>query len=397
MPKPLNHGIRIDFPRDSLARQDFVVALRKYVLNDMAASLKHHFDKDLAPAFFAREGRAFATQDEIHVEMLPDLVFRTYSAVRYNAQEMSWNSVIPDVDERIEDIRALTEQATAGTTGADTPTGSLELDPALEIPENVAGQDVHLMPGGYVSDDPIRSGAIYDNGLTVFTAGLLGKDIDDIGQSMAHYIKYRFPDLRPRAILDCGCTIGHNTVPWAQCFPDTEVHGVDVAGSALRYGHARAESMGVPVHFHQMDATALSFADESFDIVFSSQFLHELSLEDIGKYMAEARRVLRPGGMLITMELPPNRLLAPYDQFFLDWDCYYNHEPYYRAFRDADAVNIAERAGFSADGYFQFTVPQYVKTSPERFQAEAAGPAILDSDTGRLSDDLRYFGFGLTK
>lgn len=397
MPTPLNHGIRIDFPRDSLARQDFVVALRKYVLNDMAASLKRRYEAEIAPAFLAREGRAFATQDEIHIEMLPDPVFRTYSAVRYNAQEMSWNSVIPDVARGIEAIRQQTRSAIARVTEADAAAGSLELDPALAIPENVADHDVHLMPGGYVSDDPILSGAIYDNGLTVFTAGLLGADIDDIGQSMAHYVKDRFPNLRPHKILDCGCTIGHNTVPWAQCFTDAEVHGIDVAGPALRYGHARAESMGVPVHFHQMDATALPFADQSFDIVFSSQFLHELSLADIGKYMAEAHRILRPGGMLITMELPPNRLLAPYDQFYLDWDCYYNHEPYYRAFRDADAMTIAEQAGFSGDGYFQFTVPQYVKTPPERFQAEAAGPAILDGDTGRLSDDLRYFGFGLTK
>lgn len=397
MPMPLNHGMRIDFPRDSIARQDFIIDLRKFVLNDMAASLKRRFLAEIAPTFAAREGRTFATEDEIHVEMLPDAAFRLYSVVRYNAQEMSWSSVIPDVERQIEDIRALIKKAIEPKAGINRPTGSLHLDPALPIPENVEGHDVHLMPGGYVSDDPILSGAIYDNGLTVFTAGLLGADIDDIGQSMAHYIRCRFPELRPTAILDCGCTIGHNTVPWATCFPDAKVFGVDVAGSALRYAHARAMSMGTAVHFHQMDATGLSFKDATFDLVFSSQFLHELSLEDVGKYMAEAYRVLRPGGMLITMELPPNRLLEPYDQFYLDWDAYYNNEPYYRASRDADMGVIAERSGFRPKSYFQFTVSQYGKTSPEQFRAEVNSPAVLNGDTGRLSDDIRYFGFGLRK
>ena len=47
-------------------------------------------------------------------------------------------------------------------------------------------------------------------------------------------------------------------------------------------------------------------------------------------------RVLKPGGVLLTMELPPNTSLDPYEQFYLDWDCYYNNEPFYKAFRDQD-------------------------------------------------------------
>ena len=60
-----------------------------------------------------------------------------------------------------------------------------------------------------------------------------------------------------------------------------------------------------------------------FDVVFSSMFLHELPLKDIRAYLAEAHRVLKPGGILLTMELPPNNRMEPYDRFYLDWD-YYN-------------------------------------------------------------------------
>lgn len=391
MPQPLLHGLKFEQSRDAVARQDFVVGLRRYVLNDLADALRRRFEDQVTPAFEREHGRPFATQDEIHAAMLGNTTFQFYSAARYNAQEMSWRSVIPQLAEHLQEVKD-----TAAVLAAN-PRGSLKLDAGLTLPKNVADLDVHLMPGGYDSRDEILAGAVYDNGLTVFTAGLLGPHIDDIGQSMAHYVHDRFPGFAPGRILDCGCTIGHNTVPWAQCYPQAEVHGIDVAAASLRYGHARAESLGVPIHFRQMNATGMAFESDSMDLIFSSQFLHELSIKDIRRYLAEAWRVLRPGGLLLTMELPPNRLLAPYDQFYLDWDCYYNREPFYRAFRDAEATTLLASAAFDVTQYFQFTVPQYWRTSAQEFREQIARPAAFDDDTGRLSDGIRYFGFGCWK
>jgi ubiquinone/menaquinone biosynthesis C-methylase UbiE len=125
--------------------------------------------------------------------------------------------------------------------------------------------------------------------------------------------------------------------------------------------------------------------------------VHELSVKDARKYFAEARRVLRPGGLFLTMELPPNRLLALYDQFYLDWDCYYNREPFYRAFRDADAVQLAASAGFDPATYFHFTVPQYFRTPPQQFRQWIERQTEFSAETGRLSDDIHYFAFGFWK
>lgn len=391
MPIPLTHDLKIATTRDAQAAQDFVVGLRKFVLNDLAATMRGTYEDNVRVKLERTVGKEALTQDDIHKAMRSNDVFQLYSAARYNAQEMSWRSVIPDVAESIATI----EDKAAAIT--QSPKGSLTLDPNLEIPENVSELDVHLMPGGYVSESPMLSGAVYDNGLTVFTAGMVGPHIDDIGQSMARYVAHKFPDLDPKAILDCGCTIGHHSVPWAQVFPHAQVHAIDVSGSMVTYGHARAESLGVPIHFHQMDATALGFEDGSFDVMFSSQFLHELSLKDIAQYFKEAFRVLKPGGLLITMELPPNKLLAPYDQFYLDWDCYYNREPYYRKFRDANIDDLIDGSGFRPADYFQFTVPQYFTMSDDAFKADLEKDHAFDDKIGQMKNEFRYFGFGFRK
>lgn len=379
--------------RDRAARQAFVSELRGYILNDMALAMRDAYEKRVAPAFERAHGRPPQSEDEVHGAMLSNTCFKFYSSIRYNAQEMVWRSVIPCAQTA---LAAVEDGAGAGASG-DAGLGTLKLDPSLRLPANVAGLDVHLMPGGYAPDDSPVAGAIYDLGLGVFAAGMMGRNLDDIGLSMANFVKYRFGDFRPRRILDCGATVGHNSVPWAQTFPDAEVHAIDVSGAVLAYGHARARKLGVPVHFRQMNATRLDYPDESFDVVFSSMFLHELPLADIRRFFAEARRVLAPGGLLINMELPPNAELSPYDQFYLDWDCYYNLEPYYRGFRDQSPRELVKGGGFDEQEYFQFVVPQFSYMPESEFAAAVRGARQVDGNTGRLSSGVQWFGFGAWK
>lgn len=393
MASPRSDELTIPFGRDDRARQGFVSQLRSYVLVDMADAMKGRYAETVRPRLEASKGGPVTSQDEVHDAMKSEPVFRFYSAVRVNAQEMVWRSVIPSVEKALpgltERTRALTANSPAG--------GSLTLNPDLKVPANVEGLDVHLMPGGYAPADTLAAGAVYDNGFEVFAAGFMGETLNDIGHSFANYVKHRYPDFDPRDILDCGCTIGHNTTPWAQTFPEATVHGIDVSAATLTYAHARAEGLGIPAHFTQMDATKLDFPDNSFDVVFSSMFLHELSLKDIAAYFKEAHRVLRPGGLFLTMELPPNKELDPYDQFYLDWDCYYNKEPYYRKFRDQDPRALVAAAGFAAPDYIQFVVPQFSFTPQDVFAQAVNQQGAIGGETGRLTEGLQWFGFGAWK
>lgn len=398
MPTPLKHDLYVEGTLNARSRQDFASSLRAYVLNDVADVMRRSYEENVLPRAEKKLGRAPETGPEVHKAIVDDLCFKFYSSIRYNTQEMVWRSVTHALNDNFDDINrevlAFQEKARAGG-------GSLTLDPDLEIPENVSSIDVHLAPRAYAGEfgeNDCSAGALYDHGLNIFAFGMMGDNLDDIGHSMANYIRVKYPDFKPRDILDLGCTIGHNTLAWKKTYPGAEVTGVDVAGPCLRYAHARAGAQGVAAHFRQMDATQLAYPDESFDVVFSSMLLHELSLKDIRKVLAEARRVLRPGGVMVNMELPANKDLGAYDGFYLDWDAYYNNEPFYKKFRDQDFDALCLEAGFEGDKLISFITPQYTYMSDADYveTVRSVDQAFGDT-TGRLATGVQWFGFGAWK
>ncbi|MFT6771711.1 MAG: ubiquinone/menaquinone biosynthesis C-methylase UbiE [Congregibacter sp.] len=172
---------------------------------------------------------------------------------------------------------------------------------------------------------------------------------------------------------------------------------MDIAPACLRYGNARAQNLGVDVNFRQMNATSLDYPDNSVDVVFSSMFLHELPVKDIRKVMSEAQRVLKPGGLMLHMELPPNDSLTAYDAFYLDWDAYYNNEPFYKTFRDQDFSQLRMEAGFEKDKLLQLITPQYTYMQAQDYAEAIQVDAEFGGNTGRLAAGIEWFGFGAWK
>ena len=392
----LTHDLDIGKSRDNRARERSVSSLRAYILNDMANAMRADYERAAADSAVS-DGAMPGDGPAVHKLMRGRDVFRLYSSLRCSAQELVWNSVIDSVNANADELGARFDALSRDRSKAD---GTLTLDESLEIPEYYDAVDVHLMPGNYdggAADRSVLPGAVYDNGFNVFAFGAMGEEHNDIGWSMANFVRLKFADLDPRTVVDVGCTIGHNTLPWKQTFPQADVHGLDVAAACLRYAHARARSLGVSVHFHQRRSDDLGFEDGSVDVVFSSMFLHELPKKHIQRFMSEAHRVLRPGGVLINMELPPNSALTPYDAFYLDWDSYYNNEPFYKNFRDQDYRQLCTDAGFDGESFFESVMPRYTYVDESVFSSAVAGEAEFDEDTGRLSDDIQWYGFGARK
>jgi len=397
MTRYVSHALKLAPSRDEQASQDFVSSLRAHVLGPMATGLRASFDADVAPRLAAG-----ATSRDVLKAMQPHPAFRFYTATRMKAQQLVWDSVRTTIERQRGELaaRAAALSTDAGTT-TDGEAGSLTLTPALPIPKNVAAIDVHLMPGSYSfdgGDGDIAAGSLYDNGLSVFSFGLMGETLDDIGRSIALWLSLRHPEFQPGHVLDLGCSVGHQTLPWKLTYPQAHVTGLDVAPACLRYAHARARSMGIAAHFLQANATSVPLADASQDLVFSSMLLHELPVKDIKALFREAHRLLRPGGLMLHYELPPNEALSAYDGFYLDWDSLYNAEPYYQGYRDLSPPTLAAEAGFAADRYFEAAVPSLGWHGEAAVRAAVTSQqAASSSKLGRLEDGVQWFIYGAWK
>ncbi len=72
------------------------------------------------------------------------------------------------------------------------------------------------------------------------------------------------------------------------------VVGIDIDHRVLALARAH---YGSRIEIRQMDGQALGFADQSFDVVVHFEAIYYLPLPE--KFASEARRVLRPGGVLV--------------------------------------------------------------------------------------------------
>src|SRR5204862_27873 len=129
---------------------------------------------------------------------------------------------------------------------------------------------------------------------------------------------------------------GAASAAYAAHYPDAEVHAVDIGGAMLRYAHARAESLGVGVHFPQMDASAMTFADGSFDLVVSHNLMHEIGEAKRRAMMREARRLVRPGGVVIHQDVAIRDQPTIVHQVERDWDTHFNGEVHWSTYATAD-------------------------------------------------------------
>ncbi|WP_043311078.1 malonyl-ACP O-methyltransferase BioC [Pseudomonas sp. ML96] len=100
------------------------------------------------------------------------------------------------------------------------------------------------------------------------------------------------PELVPARWLDLGCGTGHFTRALAGRYPQADGLALDLAEGMLQ--HARP--FGGARHFVAGDAESLPLRDAGLDLIFSSLAVQWCA--DFVAVLAEARRVLRPGGVL---------------------------------------------------------------------------------------------------
>lgn len=102
------------------------------------------------------------------------------------------------------------------------------------------------------------------------------------------------PDVTGRAGLDIGCGEGHNTRLLAR--RGAAVTAVDVSEIFVGFAKEAEEREPLGIRYRVASAVELPFADAAFD--FAVAFMSFMDVPETDRVLAEAFRVLRPGGFL---------------------------------------------------------------------------------------------------
>lgn len=337
------HGMSPETDHDEKARFNFLAHLNRHLASNILPGVKTAYETRVKPSNPSPKSR-----HDVRKALLQDPLFQHWSALRRGTMELRqqagrWVT--------LRQAETLNSKAKALTKNDPR----LVLDPDLELPNYLAKIDHHCMPGSYhdeIVPGDVTGAANYDVGIFVTTGGGLGRYSDGGGKAVVAWMKANRPSFNPKRILDIGGGLGQNVVPIAMAFPEAEVVCVDTGAPVLRYGLARAKSMGVNnIKFIQTNAEDLSmFPDEYFDWVQSTMFLHETSVKAMPLIMKESYRLLAPGGLVMHVEQPQYADdMSLYEQAIRDWDAFYNNEPFWTKMHELDLDQWMMEAGFAED------------------------------------------------
>ena len=132
------------------------------------------------------------------------------------------------------------------------------------------------------------------------------------------------PDVDGLRGLDIGCGEGHNTREVAKC--GARMAAIDIAEKFVQAAQALEDEEPLGIDYRVASAVELPFADETFD--FATGFMSFMDIPETDRVIAEAYRVLKPGGFL---------------QFSIVHPCF--DTPHRRNLRNDDGITYAIEVG----------------------------------------------------
>ncbi len=186
-------------------------------------------------------------------------------------------------------------------------------------------QNFHYQTDGWLSDD---SAKIYDHQVETLFTGAGDAMRRGALAEMARELKGR--SQHETKVLDLACGTGRFMAQTLHAFPRLALTGLDLSPNYAEA--ARKQVRRWPqVDIVEGQAEALPFEDEAFDTIVSVFLFHELPPRVRPKVIAEAARVLKPGGAFIvadSLQFGDNPKLDGILEYFPEGF----HEPYYKGY-----------------------------------------------------------------
>ena len=339
---------------DDSSRFDFFEGVRSFNYRKIVAPLVRDYARRVAAA----PGAAPRTKEQAGTFYTSDPDYLFACGLQRSMQQMAWATAVDSVDRDAEAVRADLK-----ATLHSQEFSRLELLPDTALPEwytwhaREGLDDIHLVPGGYWNHDLI--GAVYDRGGAVYRLAWRG-GYDARPGALESFVRTA-PRTDYARVLDLGCSFGGLTRVLRKVFTKAEVIGIDISAPALTYAHHVAETNGQEIVYAQRDAIATGYGDDSFDVVTAFLLLHEVPDEVRAQILAEAHRILKPGGRLMFLDIPPYSALDPEQAFFESFDGRGNGENFWEEFLSSDFPAALAAAGFDdiSEGPLDFAEDGY--------------------------------------
>ena len=124
------------------------------------------------------------------------------------------------------------------------------------------------------------------------------------------FIMEQLGDIRGKRILDLGCGAGENSVYFSR--KGAKCVASDISSGMVETALKLAEKYGVKVEGKVVNAMAIDFPDNSFDIIYAANILHHV---DPQKALQEMYRVVKRGGKVCFWDpLKHNPIINVYRQ-----------------------------------------------------------------------------------
>ena len=188
-----------------------------------------------------------------------------------------------------------------------------------------------------------------------------------------HLARYRFAArFADRAIvLDAGCGTGYGARELANA---ASVTGIDISAEAVV--HAGREFGGPHVRFLRAACEAFPFRDASFDLVVAFEVIEHL--EHWPRLLSEAKRVLRPAGVLLVST--PNKAWYTESRATAGPNPYHVHE-----------FDYAEFGAALRDVFPHVHLWTQNHTESIAFVPACSAPGVLDAPPGAAPETAHFF------